>query len=79
MHPRIIFGGIMDLTIPGGMGGKVMIKKLLALDPNVKGVVTSGYSNDAILAYYREYGFCGVIEKPFNLDALLNVLDRVEG
>jgi two-component system cell cycle sensor histidine kinase/response regulator CckA len=56
-----------------------MIKKLLALDPNVKGVVTSGYSNDAILAYYREYGFCGVIEKPFNLDALLKVLDRVEG
>jgi two-component system cell cycle sensor histidine kinase/response regulator CckA len=69
----------MDLTIPGGMGGKVTMKKLLEIDPDVKRVVTSGYSNDQILAYYREYGFCGVEEKPFNFDAMLDVLERVEG
>ena len=69
----------MDLTIPGGMGGKVTMKKLLEIDPDVKGVVTSGYSNDPILAYYREYGFCGVVEKPFSLDALSEILERVQG
>ena len=68
----------MDLTIPGGMGGKVTMKKLLELDPAVRGVVTSGYCNDPILAYYREYGFCGVVEKPFSFEALSEVLERVE-
>jgi PAS domain S-box-containing protein len=68
----------MDLTIPGGMGGKATMKKLLEIDPEVKGVVTSGYSNDPILAYYREYGFCGVVEKPFSFDALMEVLERVQ-
>lgn len=68
----------MDLTIPGGMGGKTAMKKLLEIDPDVKGIVTSGYSNDPILAYYREYGFCGVVEKPFSLDALSEILERVE-
>ena len=68
----------MDLTIPGGMGGKVTMKKLLEMDPDVKGVVTSGYSNDPIMAYYREYGFCGVVEKPFSFDALSEVLEMIE-
>jgi DNA-binding NtrC family response regulator len=60
------------------MGGKVAMKKLLEMDPDVKAVVTSGYSNDPILAYYREYGFCGVVEKPFSFDTLMEILERVE-
>ncbi len=68
----------LDLTVPGGMGGKVAMKKLLEMDPDVKAVVTSGYSNDPILAYYREYGFCGVVEKPFNFDTLVEALERAE-
>lgn len=68
----------LDLTVPGGMGGKVAMKKLLEMDPDVKAVVTSGYSSDPIIAYYREYGFCGVVEKPFNFDTLVEVLERAE-
>jgi PAS domain S-box-containing protein len=68
----------MDLTIPGGMGGKVTMKKLLEIDPDVKGVVTSGYSNDPILAHYREYGFCGVVAKPFKVDEILEVLQTLD-
>jgi PAS domain S-box-containing protein len=67
----------MDLTIPGGMGGKVTMKKLLEIDPDVKGVVTSGYSNDPILAHYREYGFSGVVAKPFKVDEIFAVLNTL--
>jgi PAS domain S-box-containing protein len=64
----------MDLTIPGGMGGKVLMKKLLDIDPDAKGVVMSGYSNDQILTNYRQYGFCGMVSKPFSLEEILEVL-----
>jgi len=67
----------MDLTIPGGMGGKVTMKNLLEIDPDVKGVVTSGYSNDPILAHFREYGFCGVVAKPFKVDEISAVLQTL--
>ncbi len=65
---------IMDLTVPGGMGGKVAMKKLLEIDPDAKGIVSSGYSSDPILAHYRGYGFCGVVTKPFDVDRLLEAL-----
>jgi len=61
---------IMDLTIPGGIGGKEAIKKLAAIDPHVRAIVSSGYSNDPIMANYKEYGFCGVIQKPYNINDL---------
>ncbi len=57
---------ILDLTIRGGMGGKETIKKLLEIDPGVKAIVTSGYSNDPVMANFREYGFIDVLVKPFN-------------
>jgi PAS domain S-box-containing protein len=68
---------LMDLTIPGRMGGKEAIKRLLQIDPNAKAIVVSGYSNDPVMARYREYGFKGVIPKPFEIDELLNTLHAV--
>ncbi|MBI5847730.1 MAG: PAS domain S-box protein [Nitrospirae bacterium] len=58
---------IMDLTIPGGMGGKEAIQKLRSIDPNIRAIVSSGYSNDPIMAEHEKYGFRGVIIKPYNL------------
>jgi PAS domain S-box-containing protein len=68
---------IMDLTIPGGMGGKEAITTLLALDHTAKAVVSSGYANDPIMANYQEYGFCGVLSKPFKIDELNKVIATI--
>ncbi len=65
---------VMDLTIPNGMGGKEAVAKVLELDPNAKVLVSSGYSNDPIMANYRDYGFSGVIAKPFNVADFLNAI-----
>ena len=61
---------IMDLTIPGGMGGKEAIAELLAINPDVRAIVSSGYSDDPVMADYRKYGFCGVLKKPFKVEQL---------
>ena len=68
---------IIDLTIPGGMGGKETIKKLLEIDPDVKAIVSSGYSNDQIMADYRRYGFRDVVVKPYKLTELSKAVHRV--
>ncbi|MHB8894169.1 MAG: hybrid sensor histidine kinase/response regulator [Candidatus Geothermincolia bacterium] len=65
---------IMDITIPGGMGGKEAIRKLLALDPEVRALVSSGYSNDPVMADFAEHGFCAVIPKPYRLADLAAAL-----
>ncbi len=57
---------IMDLTVPGGMGGKTAIQKLLEIDPGVKAIVASGYSTDPIMSNYESYGFKGIMPKPYN-------------
>ncbi|MBI3600175.1 MAG: response regulator [Nitrospinae bacterium] len=68
---------IMDLTIPGGMGGKEAIKRLKEIDPSVKAIVSSGYSNDDVMAEFREYGFSGVVAKPYSLKELGEIVEKV--
>ncbi len=67
---------IMDVTIPGGMGGLEAISKLLKIDPEARAIVSSGYSNDPAMARFREYGFRGVIKKPYKIEALGDVVAR---
>lgn len=68
---------IMDLTIPGGMGGQEAVEKIHAIDPQVKVVVSSGYSNDPIMANCKAYGFLAAVTKPFQLQDLKSVVQRL--
>jgi PAS domain S-box-containing protein len=68
---------IMDLTIPGGKGGKDAIRDLLEIDPDAKAIVSSGYSNDAVMSNYSWYGFAGIIIKPYTMDELSEELQRI--
>ena len=68
---------IMDLTIPGGIGGKDAIKELLAIDPHAKAIVSSGYADSPVMANYADYGFKGVAAKPYTPNELRNVLARI--
>lgn len=68
---------IMDLTIPGGMGGKDAIKKLKEIDPEVVAIVSSGYSDDDVMAEFREYGFSGAVAKPYSIKTLGEIVQKV--
>ena len=68
---------ILDLTIPGGMGGKDAVNKLLEIDPEVKAIVSSGYSDDPVMSNFQEYGFKGMMPKPFTSQSLSKVLHEV--
>ena len=68
---------ILDLTIKGGMGGQATIQKLKEIDPTVKAIVSSGYSDNPVLADYQEYGFCEVVAKPYGMIEISQKLYRV--
>jgi CheY-like chemotaxis protein len=68
---------IMDLTVPGGMGGKEAMQRLLDIDPKVRAIVSSGYSQDPVMANYRDFGFAGVVEKPYKIESLAKALAAI--
>lgn len=70
---------IMDLTIPGGMGGKDAVKEIHTRDPAVPVIVASGYSNDPIMASFEEHGFCAAVSKPFLMRDLGVAIDKALG
>jgi CheY-like chemotaxis protein len=71
---------IMDLTVPGGMGGREAMERLRRLDPEVRVVVSSGYSRDPVMANYRAHGFRAVLPKPYGLEQLRKTLnDLLDG
>ncbi|MBD3181821.1 PAS domain S-box protein [Candidatus Poribacteria bacterium] len=65
---------ILDLTVPGGMGGKETIEKIKEFDPDVNAIVSSGYSNDPIISNYEKFGFKGFIRKPYKIQDLAKVV-----
>lgn len=67
---------ILDLTVPGGMGGKEAAQKILAVDPSARIIVASGYAHDAVMADYRRYGFVAVAPKPFSITDLAEALTQ---
>jgi PAS domain S-box-containing protein len=67
---------VMDLTIPGGMGGKEAIRRLLEIDPKAKAIVSSGYAEDPVVANYQAHGFIGVVTKPYTASEMLRALGK---
>jgi two-component system, cell cycle sensor histidine kinase and response regulator CckA len=67
---------ILDLTVPGGMGGKEVMERLLKIDPQIKAIVSSGYSDDPVMANFQSYGFTDVIAKPYRISELYKVLKK---
>lgn len=65
---------VLDLTVPGGMGGRQALESLRAMDPKICAVVSSGYSNDDVIANHRQFGFTGAVIKPFTVDELGRIL-----
>ncbi|MCJ7654154.1 MAG: response regulator [Dehalococcoidia bacterium] len=70
---------ILDLTIPGGMGGKEAVRKLREIDPGVKAIVSSGYADTSVMAEYRENGFKGMVAKPYTLEQMRQALHELIG
>ena len=68
---------ILDLTIRGGMGGRDTMRALQELDPRVKAIVSSGYSNDPVMSTYRQHGFRGVVAKPYQMDSFVETVRRI--
>ena len=65
---------IMDLTIPGGMGGREAAQRILALDAGARLIVSSGYSNDPVMSNFAHHGFRATLVKPYTLGAMTQVL-----
>jgi two-component system, cell cycle sensor histidine kinase and response regulator CckA len=67
---------IIDLTIPGGLGGRETVGKLCEMDPCARAIVSSGYSSDPVMANYSDYGFDGAVAKPVDIQELADTVER---
>jgi CheY-like chemotaxis protein len=68
---------ILDLTIPGGIGGQAVLREILALHPAARAIVSSGYAEGPIMANFSTYGFKGVLAKPYTEQQLQEVVTTV--
>jgi two-component system cell cycle sensor histidine kinase/response regulator CckA len=68
---------ILDVTVPGGMGGEKTIQKLVEIDPAVKAIVSSGYFDDAAIANHLSQGFKAYLKKPYNIAQLRGILNSL--
>ncbi len=68
---------VLDLTVPGGLGGRDTIMELKEIAPELKAIVSSGYSDSHIMSDYKKYGFRGVIAKPYTVDEFGRVVAKV--
>ncbi len=68
---------VMDLSIPGGMGGAAAMEKIRALDPDVRAIVSSGYSDDPVMSRYLDYGFRAVLPKPYQPQELRELVEEL--
>ncbi|MCK5519487.1 MAG: response regulator, partial [Candidatus Marinimicrobia bacterium] len=68
---------ILDLTIPGGIGGKETLKEILKIDPNAKAIVSSGYATDPVMANFKDFGFKAVAEKPYRISKFRAIVNKV--
>jgi two-component system, cell cycle sensor histidine kinase and response regulator CckA len=68
---------ILDLAIPGGLGGKEVMQELMSMDNQVRAIISSGYLNDPIIEDYGRYGFSGILTKPYDAGELDRILQEV--
>jgi len=68
---------ILDLSIRKGLGGKDTMRQLISINPDIKGIISSGSSGDPVLTYFKEYGFCASIPKPYSLSDFRNTLNEI--
>jgi CheY-like chemotaxis protein len=67
---------ILDLTVRDGMGGREAVKELKKIDPDVRAIVSSGYSQDPTISRFREFGFCGVVSKPYSVAEMTQEIEQ---
>jgi two-component system cell cycle sensor histidine kinase/response regulator CckA len=65
------------LTIPGGMGGEDTLKKLREINPEVKAIVSSGYSEDPVMSEFKKHGFNAIVRKPYQYEELCEIVRKV--
>jgi two-component system cell cycle sensor histidine kinase/response regulator CckA len=68
---------VLDLAIPGGMGGKEVMEELSTIDPHVKAIISSGYLNDPVVRDFKRYGFSGMLTKPYEANELDDKLQNI--
>jgi PAS domain S-box-containing protein len=78
-HAQPFDAVMLDLTVPGGMGGKETIRQLSSKHPSIKAIVSSGYVNDPVMQRFRKHGFVGVVTKPYTLGDLTYAFKRILG